>query len=102
MNIEQITKLLSQGEDQTIEFKLSFNKQAIETIVAFSNKKGGKLLLGISDKGETVGIELNSESIQNWQNEIKTKTEPSIFPEIEEFQFLGVLIDDLFLMINVL
>ena len=75
--------IIQLGENQTTEFKLSFNKQTIETIVAFANYKGGRVFIGVSDKKEILGTEISVESIQNWQNEIKLKTEPSIFPDIE-------------------
>ncbi len=68
---------------------VSFNRQALETITAFSNKKGGKLFIGVSDDGIPCGIELKNETIQNWQNEIKLKTEPAIFPDITEITIDG-------------
>ncbi len=45
--IEQIRK----GESETMEFKSSFGKEVIETLSAFANTKGGKVLVGVSDKG---------------------------------------------------
>ncbi len=84
MNKKELLHIISQGENEQVEFKLNFNKKIIETIVSFSNKKGGKLFLGIADTGKITGIELSKESIQNWQNEIKTKTEPAVFPDFEE------------------
>jgi ATP-dependent DNA helicase RecG len=76
-----IINLISLGECETLEFKNSFNKEVIETLVAFANTSGGKILVGISPTGKISGIELNAESIQNWVNEIKSKTTPSLIPE---------------------
>jgi len=84
MTNKELQNIIQKGEGLCTEFKLNFNRQALETIVSFSNKKGGNLFIGVSDTGKIVGIELSKESIQNWQNEIKLKSEPSIFPEIEE------------------
>jgi predicted HTH transcriptional regulator len=39
--LTELTGLIESGESRTIEFKESFGKDAIETIVAFSNCKGG-------------------------------------------------------------
>ena len=39
------------GENETVEFKSSFNNEVIETLVAFANAKGGQLFLGLSDEG---------------------------------------------------
>jgi ATP-dependent DNA helicase RecG len=33
-------------ENLTVEFKTSFNEDVIETLVAFANTKGGKVLVG--------------------------------------------------------
>ena len=44
-----ITKLLLQSESETLEFNSSFGKESIVSIVAFANKKGGKIYLLVSD-----------------------------------------------------
>lgn len=71
-------KMIMAGENQQVEFKTNFNREAIETLVAFANMEGGKVVLGVADNGNIVGIEINPESIQNWINEVKMKTEPSL------------------------
>ena len=71
------------GENETVEFKSSFNNEVIETIVAFANAKGGQLFIGLSDEGTVRGVKIQPESIQKWINEIKTKTAPSIIPDAE-------------------
>jgi predicted HTH transcriptional regulator len=40
--------LLKEGEGETLEFKESFaeEKEILETICAFSNSKGGRILIG--------------------------------------------------------
>jgi ATP-dependent DNA helicase RecG len=85
MAVSEIKKLLKKGEGQTIEFKSSFNTDVIETLVAFANTSGGSIYLGVNDSGETTGIVLNKETVQNWINEIKNKTYPSITPEVKIF-----------------
>ena len=42
MTKEQIKNILLQGESQLVEFKTNFNKEVIESIVAFSNTNGVK------------------------------------------------------------
>ena len=86
---------IKKGESQTVEFKNSFQKEVIETIVAFANARGGKIFIGVSDTGEIVGVELNKESIQNWINQVKQNTSPSVIPnmevvEIEEKQVVAI------------
>lgn len=74
---------ISHGESETIEFKTSFNDEVIISLVAFANTKGGEVYIGISDEREIKGINIGKEIIQNWINEIKNKTQPSIFPSVE-------------------
>jgi ATP-dependent DNA helicase RecG len=42
------------NENQHIEYKPNFNEDVIETLVAFANAKGGKVLVGVDDKGKPV------------------------------------------------
>jgi ATP-dependent DNA helicase RecG len=71
-------------ETQHIEFKPNFNEDVIETLVAFANAKGGKVLVGVDDKGKPVkNFTIGQESVQKWINEIKTKTQPQIIPDWE-------------------
>ena len=70
-------------ENATVEFKSSFIEEAIETLVAFSNTKGGTVYIGISDRGKIQGVTIGKESIPNWINEIKSKTSPQLIPDVE-------------------
>ena len=85
-NIENI---ISSGETDSVEFKSSFNVSVIETLVAFSNARGGNIILGVSDKKEIKGVSLGKESLNSWINEIKNKTEPFITPNFEIFEIKG-------------
>lgn len=78
-----VQECLRTGESQICKFKSNFNVETIETLVAFANSKGGKVLIGISNKAEILGVNINTESIQNWINEIKSKTTPSLIPEVD-------------------
>ncbi|MCA1785180.1 MAG: putative DNA binding domain-containing protein [Desulfobacteraceae bacterium] len=71
------------GENQGQEFKSSFSKEAIETITAFANSTGGSVYIGIDNRGNIKGVEIGKETLQNWQNQIKLNTRPSLFPDIE-------------------
>ena len=66
---EEISEFISKGEDERLEFKSTlrtnlytkeFDKKieyaVLKTIVAFLNSNGGNLLIGISNKGEILGI----------------------------------------------
>jgi ATP-dependent DNA helicase RecG len=53
-HIINIDEIVAQGEGQHVEFKTSFNEDVIETLVAFANAKGGKVVVGISDRGKPI------------------------------------------------
>ena len=75
-------------ENQYIEYKSTFNDSVIETLSAFANTKGGKVMVGITDEGKVnTGFSFGKESIQRWLNEIKVKTQPSIIPNIDIVTF---------------
>ena len=74
---------MSIKETQHVEFKSSFNEEVIETLSAFANTKGGRVLVGIDDGGNPTGnFTVGKESIQKWINEVKTKTKPSLIPDV--------------------
>lgn len=85
MNNEAIQTLIAQGESQTLEFKTSFIKEVVETVVAFANAKGGKIIIGVDDKGKILGVQNSAETIQNYINTIKQNTQPHLFVDIETF-----------------
>ena len=74
---------LPTSESGKVEFKTSFNEDVIESLVAFSNAKGGTVFIGVADGGKVKGIQIGKETLQNWINEVKNKTSPQIIPEVE-------------------
>ncbi len=81
MNIQEIIK---KGESETLEFKKSTGewKEIIKTVSAFSNTKGGYILIGISDKGKVTGIQVGKKTIEDLTNKIKENTDPKTHPHI--------------------
>ncbi|MEA2074371.1 MAG: ATP-binding protein, partial [Euryarchaeota archaeon] len=64
--MNEIWQMIENGESETTEFKENFDKEAVETAVAFANTKGGVILIGISDKGEIKGIQIGRSTLKNW------------------------------------
>ncbi|MCD6221372.1 putative DNA binding domain-containing protein [bacterium] len=64
MDIEQLIK---QEESEKLEFKENFDKETIETVGAFSNTRGGIILIGVSDKGACKGINVGKNTIKKWK-----------------------------------
>ena len=86
---KDIRQIIAEGESQQTEFKSSFNVEAMESITAFANAEGGCVLVGVSNKGKIVGVDTNEESVQQWVNEIKSKTEPAILVDAERYEIEG-------------
>ena len=87
--LSRVEKLLHQSESDSLELKTSFGRESIETLVAFANAKGGTILIGVNDEHEVIGISVSKESTQQWINQVKSATSPSIIPEAELFKYLG-------------
>jgi len=49
MNQDELMELIRAGESETTEFKKNFDRETIETAGAFSNTKGGVILIGVSN-----------------------------------------------------
>jgi len=59
MTVEEITKIITQGEGTSIEFKKAKEKvpaSLYETVVSFANTRGGYIFLGVDDDGTVSGI----------------------------------------------
>jgi len=82
MNLETITKLISEGESTTLELKKSTArlKSACETISAFLNTDGGYVIIGATDNLKVVGQEISDKTKREIGNEL-AKITPK--PEIE-------------------
>ena len=68
-------------ESQLVEHKKSFGKEVIISLVAFANSDGGKVIVGIDDKGIVCGVEVGPETLQRYLNEIKVATYPQLLPK---------------------
>ncbi|MEW6455881.1 MAG: ATP-binding protein [Acidobacteriota bacterium] len=81
MNEKDIKELISKGESLTLDFKGELSDGFYKTISAFSNTKGGIILLGVGDKGKIVGVSPTNEFMERMTNRIIDKL--TIYPEIE-------------------
>jgi len=58
-------------EKQNIEWKESWRSEYFQWISAFANTEGGKLLIGVNDKGEVVGIDDYEDLLVKLPNQIR-------------------------------
>jgi ATP-dependent DNA helicase RecG len=80
----KILELVKKQESEILEFKPSLSqiKDIIEMISAFSNTKGGSIIIGVDDKRDIIGVDVGKKTIEGLANEIKQNTDPPIYPSI--------------------
>lgn len=89
----ELKLLISQGEGYNLEFKENYSKNIAREMCAFANATGGKVIIGISDKGRKIGFKI-SNRIRSEIQDIARKSDPPIKIDIEN-------IDTDILIINV-
>jgi ATP-dependent DNA helicase RecG len=69
-----LKKIIFQDESKTVEFKKSpgESKEIIKTISAFSNTKGGRIFVGVSNSGKVLSVEIGKDTIERLANQIST------------------------------
>lgn len=55
--MSELVRAILGGESRYLEFKETYSRTMLKTISAFANYHTGKLVLGIQDKGQVVGIQ---------------------------------------------
>ena len=77
--------LLQQPEGKTLEFKrdLSSPQNALKTLVAFANSAGGKLVIGVDDARQVVGVADPLAEEERICNLIADAIAPRLLPNIE-------------------
>ncbi len=100
MKEDEFKKILNKGETDTVEFKSWVNAKnqreivslAVDELIAFANYKGGTVYFGVEDNPiKVTGCDKNYDS-QRIIEAIYDKTRPSLFTEIEDFEYNGKLI----------
>lgn len=87
---------IEQGESKTLELKsqLPQYEQIAKTVVAFANTSGGKLVIGVNDNREVIGLE--EETLYAIQDQITSiifdRCSPAILPEIYTANLQGKLL----------
>jgi len=91
MNKQEVLDLIKTGEGYTLEFKESLNNKEIgKSICAFANSDGGKIILGITDKGEIKGIS-KSNRLDSEIQTIARNIDPSLIISFELIDNIGVI-----------
>lgn len=88
-----MTRRAHEGLDY--ERKRTFDREAIETLCAFANTRGGTVSIGVDNAGRALGVTLGPETVQEWVNQVKLSSSPSVFPDVTVRTVRGRTIVDL-------
>ena len=89
MNKEELKFVLQEGEGLKIEFKESFDKSVAKEIVAFANSTGGKIFLGVNDKGNIKGVKITNK-LKSQIQDLANNCDPLIKIKLKQLE--GILI----------
>jgi len=85
----ELAQLVGFGESEMVEFKSSFNDEAIETVGAFANTSGGKVLIGVNDSGAVGGFQIGKKTLEDLASRIQEATDPRLQPSIRRESLEG-------------
>jgi ATP-dependent DNA helicase RecG len=90
MTIDEIKKIIQNGENSYIEFKEEEikAKELAEEIVAFSNSEGGMILIGVDDEGNIKGVK-DDKIEETVMNICRNNCIPHIIPLYEGIEVEG-------------
>ncbi|MBP7232985.1 MAG: putative DNA binding domain-containing protein [Syntrophaceae bacterium] len=91
LTAEQVNLLIREGEGLTIEFKEHYTSRIDEDIVAFSNAKGGAVILGVRDDGTIAGEQLTND-LKAKINSLTRNCKPSITVETMQIGRVTVIV----------
>ena len=78
-------------ESHTIELKKSLSQldDALKSVCAFLNHKGGTVYFGVDDKGKVIGLDVSDKTLRKISQQIISRIKPEIAPEIKEVEEMG-------------
>lgn len=101
MTTEKMKELLSAKDEKiTIEYKSCTNEiseSVYETVSSFSNRYGGWIIMGVKDGGIPIGVNRNAakDMRRNFVSQLNNtnKMSPTLYIEIEEFEYQDIALD---------
>ena len=72
-----IQQMLDAGESEILEFKQSLGeiREIIETAGAFANGQGGTIVIGVTNAGRVLGVDIGKDTLEALANSIQQQTE---------------------------
>jgi len=90
VNKGELQLILSQGEGYKLEFKENVNSDLSKEMVAFANSSGGKIVVGVNDRNQVVGVR-NSNVLVSKIYDLAGNCDPSIAVQIELFENIVII-----------
>jgi ATP-dependent DNA helicase RecG len=90
MVVNDWSVILSEGESYTVEFKENPDKELPTEVCAFANASGGKVYIGVHDKGYIVGTDTSNAARSRIQDTVN-KIEPRLNVSIDVIENVVVL-----------
>ena len=89
MDKKELNFILQEGEGQFVEFKESLGNLDKE-MVAFANSSGGRIFIGIDDKCNAKGVEINNK-LKSQIQDIARNCDPVVKLNFEIFENLLIV-----------
>lgn len=83
MTKKELKDLIREREHVELKSSLSLINEIIETVSAFSNTEGGRIIVGVNNAGKVLGVEIGKGTMENLANTIGQNTDPKIQPTIK-------------------
>ena len=98
--MQDIIDEILRGESKTLEFKeqMPANQSIVKTVIAFANTSGGKLIIGVNDDREIVGI---TDDIFELQDKISSIIYESCYPALLPHMYTKNIEGKILLVIDV-
>lgn len=82
MTKNEVQDLIRENDNIELKSSLSLINEIIETVSAFANTKGGKILVGVDNAGRIIGVQIGKGTLESLANRISQNTDPKIHPKI--------------------
>jgi len=83
MDAAIIAAWLAAGEGEHTEFREKYNSRVIESLVAFANTAGGRVLIGVDNRGQVVGLPDPSRVVESVLSACREAVSPPLTPLVE-------------------
>lgn len=84
MTSDQVHSWASAGESETLELKLTTGqrREAMQTLCAMLNHRGGRVLFGVASDGRVLGQQVSDHTVEEVARAVR-EIEPAALPSIE-------------------